>query len=562
MALRDDLHTWFSDQPTWQQDLARRLATSPQLDDAEYDDALRMVKAAHGALADDESAPAPQPVALDDLPADAMTGAPRLTGFGRLRGVGAVSVEQELRFAASGLTVIYGQNAVGKTTYVRALKRVCRAVDCDTQVRGNVFAPLGASTDAPTAKVEFQQAGQSRAQQLDLTDPEDLGLEAISVFDAQCAELYVDEQNAVAFVPAALRVLARLATTQDRMRGDLSRQADALAREVPTFPELNADTEVTRFVTALSADTNLDELRALAELSYEERARLAELRAVLVSAQARSAQADAEAAREDARQAQALLTRLRDLADRVAAPARGRLRERATEAAIAQAAVDAAAREFSGLPVTGVGGGPWRRLWQAAREFAEQGGAPFPPRNGQPCPLCLQEMSDDAALRLAHFEQHVHSTVQEDARQAGGALDAELDRVADRHVDACQTLFLEGLGERQPALHGAIASFLADVRSRLERLRSNPAGAFVEPLEPEALEKLQTWAAGRGAHADTLLAAEDPEQRKALRAEFAELNARAARRPVVRRGEVGDYATAHRRPARGPQRPCDQPHHH
>jgi hypothetical protein len=53
MALRDDLHSWLSSQPSWQQDLAKRLLSRPQLDGSEYDEALRVVKADFDALAGD-----------------------------------------------------------------------------------------------------------------------------------------------------------------------------------------------------------------------------------------------------------------------------------------------------------------------------------------------------------------------------------------------------------------------------------------------------------------------------------------------------------------------------
>jgi hypothetical protein len=139
MALRDELHAWLASQDAWQQDLAKRLIGRTQLGGDNYDEALRVVKAAFGALTDGESAPSPERLSFDDLPAEPAGSAPRLVRFGRLRGVGAVSAEHELQFAADGLTVIYGPNAVGKTTYVRALKRVCRTVDLDEQVRGNVF---------------------------------------------------------------------------------------------------------------------------------------------------------------------------------------------------------------------------------------------------------------------------------------------------------------------------------------------------------------------------------------------------------------------------------------
>jgi hypothetical protein len=120
MTVRDDLYKWLSDQPLWQQDLARRLAMRTQLDGDDYKDALRMVTGALGALGEGESAPPPQAIELSDLPVGTSTGElPRLASFGSMRGVGAVAGNHELSFEPHGLTIIYGPNAAGKTTYVR-----------------------------------------------------------------------------------------------------------------------------------------------------------------------------------------------------------------------------------------------------------------------------------------------------------------------------------------------------------------------------------------------------------------------------------------------------------
>jgi energy-coupling factor transporter ATP-binding protein EcfA2 len=175
-------------------------------------------------------------------------------GFGRLRGVGAVAPDYELRFMPEGLTVVYGQNAAGKTTYVRALKRVCRTVDFDAEVRGNVFAEADGGAN-PTAKVEVSKSGQTTAQQLDLAEPPDLGLDAISVFDSRCAELYVEADNAVAYVPPELRLLARLAGSQDQMRSDIAAEAEHLKAGAPSFPELAEGTQARRLAGGLTHNT-------------------------------------------------------------------------------------------------------------------------------------------------------------------------------------------------------------------------------------------------------------------------------------------------------------------
>ena len=66
----DAVFAWLTAQPGWQQDLARRVATRVELDDGEYEDSLRMVKAQFSvpieAPSQEASTPV-QPVTRTDL---------------------------------------------------------------------------------------------------------------------------------------------------------------------------------------------------------------------------------------------------------------------------------------------------------------------------------------------------------------------------------------------------------------------------------------------------------------------------------------------------------------
>ncbi len=527
MTLRDDLHHWLAEQPLWQQDLARRLVSRTQLDDEERDDALHLIRGAFSALGDDEPASLPQAIELNDLPSGTSAGEiPCLLGFGCMRGVGMVAADQKLKFEPHGLTVIYGPNSAGKTTYVRGLKRVCRTVDCDTEVRGNIFGRTEPGDPPPSAKVELLLGEERRTQELDLADPADLGLQAISVFDARCAELYVDEKNAVAYVPSVLMLLTRLAATQDRMRRDITQQIEELERERPAFAELGASTEATRRVGALVAATDLKELRRFATLDETEHARLTALRALIAATEAKTAVTEAQTAERDASQAGALAQKLRDLESRVAEPAVQTLQARATDAAQAKAAVALAATEFAQLPVPGVGGEPWERLWRAAREFSAQHDAVFPPGEHDSCPLCLQEISTDVAARMAHFEAHVQSTINQQATAADRALTDTLETIDEQHVTASRTEFLTGIKDREEALYRAVESYLSAISRRMNDLRNDPPTATAMPILDDPAEQLETWAQTRTAHAQALRAAEDPKREQALRSELAELDAR------------------------------------
>jgi recombinational DNA repair ATPase RecF len=135
-------------------------------------------------------------------------------------------------------------------------------------------------------------------------------------------------------------------------------------------------------------------------------------------------------------------------------------------------------------------------------------------------------VSPDAASRLSHFEEHVRSSVQADAREAREALDADLQLLDPRQLDACRTPFLAGLREREPEVHSALERYLDAVSSRMDVLRTDPAGAQVLPVVYVPAERLDEWGTARRLHAETLLAADDPEREKELRTELAELDAR------------------------------------
>ena len=331
------------------------------------------------------------------------------------------------------------------------------------------------------------------------------------------------------------------------MRGDLDREANALARSGPSFTGFPAETAVGRQLQSLSGSTNLDELRALSAVGEADRARMAELRSALASRETATARADAQAAEQDARQAEVLAAQLRQLDDRIAPAAVEALRAVATESATAETAVELAAQEFAGLPVLGVGGAAWRQLWQAARAFAAGGGSAFPPSTGEACPFCLQEVTPDTASRLAHFEEHVRSSVQEEARQKRAALDAVLDALDVRHLAASRTPFLAGLRDREPSLHAVVERRLDAVGSRMEAMRTNPTGAQVLPVVDDSVDQLEKWGRERMAHAQTLLASDDPEQEQALRVELTELDARASLAP--RLGDVEQWVGTLRRVA-------------
>lgn len=522
--LADEVFCWLSDQPAWQQDLARRLTTQVELDEREYADVLNMIKSAFG-VPTDTTPPEPTPAQRDDLTVGTSEGTAQLLALGSLQGVGLVVDGEELTFAESGLTIVYGQNAAGKSSYVKALKKLCRTVDHDCKIRSSIYEDTPAAT--PSARVRVGYDGSVTEQWTTLGGSGALRLAGMSVFDGACAELYVDTQNTVQYMPTELRLLVRLGSLQNRLRGSLEEERNRLLQLRPPTTAYASGTKVEQALSRLKGDATDPDLAMLANITDADRTRLPEIRGAIAAAEASTARPDADAADRDAAEAAILNNDLRELHQRLAADAVSRVQEAVHADEVARQAVRLATEQLHG-PVPGIGSGPWQLLWNAARAFVEGEGCTFPPTADTPCPLCLQSVTAGTAQRLAHFEEHVDSTVMAVAEQRATELAQALDLVNPAHADALwRNTLLVGLRQGEPAIAEEVDRVTAAIRAELDALHRNPAAAELTAIDlASAISALDSWAETRRSRAAVLRSADDRGKLPGLRVELAELEAR------------------------------------
>ncbi|WP_293497930.1 ATP-binding protein [Phenylobacterium sp.] len=141
-----DIIKW-SDQKLqlWQRDALRRLACSGSLTAGDQAELLAMVKKKAGLAV---AAEPPPPVALAKSHfSGAVAGAPlKLLAVRDVQNVNRLAPAARLDFAPDGVTVIYGRNGSGKSSYVRILRSACRTrIESATKLKvlANVYGGLG-----------------------------------------------------------------------------------------------------------------------------------------------------------------------------------------------------------------------------------------------------------------------------------------------------------------------------------------------------------------------------------------------------------------------------------
>jgi hypothetical protein len=185
-----DILEWSEECSPWQRDALRRLY-SGRITDADVDELTAICRG--------EKTNAVH-LSLDDIkdPKGAAK-AVSLCSLHDVENVNALAPGQRLTFDKTGMTVIYGDNAAGKSGYIRVLKKVCRARSPkNDNIEPNVYT---ASTGPQRACVRFSVEGTVQEVAWENGKAAHPSLSSVSVFDSRTANVHVDETNNVAYTP-------------------------------------------------------------------------------------------------------------------------------------------------------------------------------------------------------------------------------------------------------------------------------------------------------------------------------------------------------------------------
>src|SRR5262249_45054524 len=147
-VLREILE-WSQERPAWQRDALRRLVTNGELSDDDIRTLADICKSAHGLAEQQDIAPLAREHVREKVIDSAHVSR---TSIFHHRGVNALAEGQTLKFAPN-LTAVYGDNAAGKTGYIRILKSACRARGPE-QILGNVVS--GTAPLSPVVSIKYK----------------------------------------------------------------------------------------------------------------------------------------------------------------------------------------------------------------------------------------------------------------------------------------------------------------------------------------------------------------------------------------------------------------------
>lgn len=532
MTILIEIQKWSEKLPAWQQHAVAVLyeRTTPTADDLE--DILALLKKFHG-IPDPKDRAARKLTKEQVAAPQAGKAHVQLTAIKNLQHVNALASGKTLPLSPTGITVIYGDNGVGKSGYTRVLKQVCRARDQAEKIRPNAYKhPL--LTETATACFDALVEGQA-VQYLwtdGKTSPAELS--SIAIFDSRCARAYVDNQGDFSYVPYGLDILEGLAKICTWLKERVTQEHRDAKPNLEAFSKLAlSSTEAGILSKGLSGKTRNEDIERLATLSEESQAELEMLTKTLseTDAKKRAAELRVKASRIDS-----LVQRIDATAAVVAQPKVDDLRVLIDKSNQAKAVAEGVAQRFKEMDaLEGTGGDPWQEMFKAARQFCATSHSlhEFPHLNSDSrCPLCQNPLGEAGVERLLAFDMFVEGEVSKAADKARRAAIVAFKAIVEATLELSFDETLANDLEANPELVAGCTAFQESLRARRDSIPdaakdgSGKTWAQVPVLSASPREELAKVAYGLREAALKLDESQDVEARAKMEKALAELQAR------------------------------------
>ncbi|MBE8715762.1 AAA family ATPase [Cellvibrio polysaccharolyticus] len=334
-----------------------------------------------------------------------------------VEGVNALTENQIIELTKN-LTIIYGANGAGKSGYVRLLKNTFYSKD-KKEILPNISIESGHKPIAAT--FNFSSDGVK----VSLKYPDNAGngiFNQFAVFDGDIGKKHLSVRNDFTFRPAGLRLFNDFNAALEKLNAKLNSdiQTKTIVNPFADDDIFQGESEIKAFITQLSHNSKLEELKAHLPYSNEEKEKKTQLDKQYDDLKIALAQKD-KFLKELQRIKVQLATRKLNLESQNLLFSQTQLDAVISTIAACKTKETVAQKEgfekFKTDKVKNVGSTEWKQFIQAAENFASTQEEIEYPEIGDNCLLCHQSIIDDVPKTLIRsYWAYIKSVAEQEAR--------------------------------------------------------------------------------------------------------------------------------------------------
>ena len=439
MSIYKEIIDWSANKPEFIKDGLRRLLNSPQLSASDFDELLLLLKKEVGYNGISIIA---IPATENDIPTNVgvTNDTVKLISLEDPTNINALYSKAKLSFAQDGLTVIYGNNGSGKSSYARLLKKLCWSRHKNIELKKNIFT--NDATDQ-SVKISYNQNGTITPFQWNNNPTPNDALNSIYVFDSNCANIYLNNENPTEYKPVGIDLLEGLTNISNVINSKLDDELRILVKIKPSLDSVRfSTTSIYSWYSNIENELKQTIIEKL-QFSDVQKNRKAELIPLLSNNNpiAENSGLQQKVARYNT--AHQLFKSIENLFSTESIQNITSLHSNY----IAKKQVYILSQQvYNGVnSLSGFGSETWRLMWEAAKTYAiteiHPNSQNFPDEESTlSCVLCQQPLNDDAKSRLEHFNSFVQDLSSTEFLSAETALNDEIEKIINSTVVQSDTL--------------------------------------------------------------------------------------------------------------------------
>lgn len=413
----------------------------------------------------------------------------KLLSIGNIQNTSSLAKEQKIEFSKTGMTVIYGNNGVGKSSYAKILKNACLTRGDAPKLRNNVFTT---ETGTPSAEIIIESNGKTESINWNSIQQHNQKLKSIRIFDSSSSTHYLSKSDPLDFKAPALSLLDELLKACQYII-DQIKTDERVFSETRVLPEMHIGTRPSKLVISASLlPSSIDTLVA----TDEELIEIVQLREEVIELTNNS-----PAKLKDSYKKRRLrLTPFRDFLtnlvtslDTTSVDNLKTLFE--TKEKDRLAATTLSSSTFDNLPISGIGSANWLAMWKAVKIFIQTPEMEnnFPPIEGDNCPTCLQDIDATSASRLKSFDEYLKSALQKEADKSLKIWKDELKKIQELNFSTTPYIaILDEIKEKDPELRGMFDTLITSLTKISEAFSVDQPIFEIDTIDMSSLKRLNT----------------------------------------------------------------------
>ncbi len=357
----------------------------------------------------------------------------------------ALYKDAELKFAKDGLTLIYGDNGSGKSSYSRLLKKTCWSRDKDVSLKKNVHT---GDTSPQSVKLTFEANGSEIDFDWQVGLDTHAALNSIYVFDSKCSTIYINSENPSEYKPAGIDILDSLIVLCEQLDSKINSELRSLTTTKPILNAKYANTDINSWYGSIENATKneIDGKLLFTDALSERKKEIAGLLQVSNPIERKNTLS------QKGTRYGTFCRGITEIESNFISEKLGSIKSARNDYLTKKSAYETAKNELNGNdPLQGVGSDTWRLLWEAAKKYAiteihpESPSYPNHDKN-KICVLCQQPLNEDAQNRLLRFNAFVQDQTSKAFGSAKNVIQGLIKSIESISVpvsDTCDELQLE-----------------------------------------------------------------------------------------------------------------------